>query len=353
MRRAIVTGFVVLFLSLILTELLLRALALGNAPLIPYFYDSNGAARLPPNMDVSVKFANQSPVRYVTDAAGRRISNKNSTRFENSFSVRVYGDSQALGYGIEYTDTFTHKLSEKISRESKSYIEASPAIDIEQVSNNICSADTNQEKSTVSVIALNLGNDLDEAFVGGLSDRGSASSDWDAILLRYSHIYMRVALFNSQRQLSRHTVPGVNYILYALDSSERVVLARAAVEKLKRAHNCLLDSSDTVIVLIIPADVQMDPNEMEKYRSYAKSKSEFDDQLALAKDYAASMRAIENYISNVLAREGIKTIKLSVVQQSSELKASEIYFKDSHHITAEAHQLIADAIFDALNTGEF
>lgn len=338
----------VLVFSLAFLELSSRAIHTFKAPLLPYYFE-DGATMLPANADLNVSFLRGVTTRYVTDAWGARIGERPAAAQGPKEGVFVIGDSQMLGYSIDFRDTFASKLAFALTGDANAArILAAPASHPGTFAPSLQKyARSKPERQKLMIVGLNLGNDLDELYDEGISvtHENDPLNKW---LLPRSYIYMDMVLVRS-RWLRPGDYPiGVNPIFYMLNSQERVILAREAVRILDGLLTDPKIEADHKVLVIIPADVQLDPAVFLKYRRYYSSDVAFDKWNQQAFALAGTMNAIEEYLARQFEQRGYRVIRLSKLV-TQENQSVELFDSTSHHLTSTAHALLASAILKDLH----
>jgi hypothetical protein len=315
-------------------------------PLLPYYFE-DGATMLPANTDLTVSFTKGTATRYVTDAWGARVGDPALARQRLKDGVFIIGDSQMLGYSVEFRDTFASRLALELTGDAyAARILGAPASHPGTFLPALHKyAPSKLEKQRLVIVGLNLGNDLDELYDEGLSvtHENDPFGKW---LLTRSYIYMDAILIRSHWLNPGNNPLGINPIFYMLDSQERVILAREAIRILDELLNRPEIEAEHKLLVIIPADVQLDPAEFSKYRIYYNSDSEFEKWNRRTFALAGTMNALEEYISRQMEQRGHRVIRLSKLIHPG-AKPAELFDSTSHHLTVSAHALLAGAILES------
>lgn len=338
------TLLVVIIASMV--EIAARMVNSGYLPIIPYTIE-RGVPTLPANVSFEVQFDDDNPVRYVTDGNGFRISEQ-ETGAKRSPKVFVAGDSQVLGYGFAFSATFAAIVADAMyGGADRAAILGSPGMDPEILQYAIAAhkqvalADTR-----LAIIALNLGNDLDEIFTGGSWYRGIDQPQVQGWLIRNSVAYMTYVQRSYAKALDRTLVPGVNRIFYVTSPEERVLLARETADVLLSAAKSI--AAQRVIVLIVPQDVQVFPGDFGKYRKYFANADEFAGWEARIPDISSGLRVLEAYIASRMEDAGLNVVRVSRLLPANGNPA--VYFsRTSHHLTPAAHRLIAKELLSRMH----
>lgn len=351
--RLIASGLVipaVLSAALLATiELALFAIAGGAVPILPFYTDESGVPRLLPGVEQTVDFGSWGRHKYVTDSRGGRIADASFRGLDLNGGIHVVGDSQALGYGLPFESTFAALTAARIGNGVPVRILAAPSTDMELQTIGYCTDVPHlMGAPRLEILTLNMGNDLDEIYAGGRFQRGAASPQWKTFLMRHSRLYMRLQMIRSRQAVRSLPVPGVNLILFSLSSSERVVLAQAVIERIEEAVRCSPDASRLLVVLL-PSDFQVDPEQLSKYRSFATSPETFDGWYERRHELAEMMNVLETLMMKRLLASGIDTVSFRDVARNSGLSSTVLFDDQSHHLTARGNALLADAIAGRLS----
>jgi hypothetical protein len=331
----------------LLAEAASRVIHRRGAPLLPYAFAQH-AALLPPRLDMRASFNWLPPNRYMTDAHSARIGNPGIAGQPPYGGVFAIGDSQMLGYMLDFHDTFASLVARRICGSAdNARLLAAPADHpgsyeamLEQYSR------FGVLKPRLLIIGLNLGNDLDELYSEGLSDSSSDTSALQFWLLRHSYAYMDWVLIDNHVLRSPPTPPGVNPIVYMLTPDERIELARQAVDELDRIARSPHIAAQKTMIVITPADYQVDPREFEKYRQFYPTDGGYVKWERNVPAFAAMMNTIETFIANELTRRGYTVVRLSRVV-AERPHAQRVFDSWSHHLTAYGHRLLANAVIDS------
>lgn len=341
-RRVLLSVLVMAFCAVFL-ELASRLVHRWKAPLLPYSF-VRGAALLPPGMDLEASFYGLPANRYITDDWGARIADPAVAAERPGQGIFVIGDSQVLGYMLEFDDTFASKVAQAaLGDRRRARILAAPADHPETYAEALDAyAPQGLERQRLAVLGLNLGNDLDEMYSEALDWQRESSHGLGRWLSIHSFVYMDWVLFRSHTLQLPEEPLGVNRILYMLASDERIILGREVARTLDEVIRSRV-VADRVLVLIVPTDLQVDPKEFAKYRRYYHSDEEFERWSVNAPEYSAMMNALETYIASQLERRGIEVLRLTSLVETDG-HAESLFDRTSHHLTSRSHGLIARAI---------
>lgn len=319
----------------------------GYLPIIPYTIE-RGVPTLPASVAFDVQFADDYPVRYATDENGFRISEQ-ETGAKRSPKVFVAGDSQVLGYGFAFSQTFAAIVADSMyGGADRAAILGPPGMDPEILQYAI-GADKQAAlaDTPLAIVSLNLGNDLDEIFTGGSWYRGIDQPQVQGWLLRNSVAYMTYVQRSYAKALDRTLVPGVNRIFYITSPEERVLLARETADLLISAAKSI--AARRVIVLIVPQDIQAFPRDFGKYRRYYADADEFARWEARIPDISSGLRVLEAYIASRMEDAGLSVVRVSGLLPANGNPA--LYFsRTSHHLTPVTHRLIAKELLSRMHS---
>src|ERR1043165_2769038 len=300
-------GVVCLLLALcaLVAEAASRTIHRHGAPLLPYAFAQH-AALLPANLDLYTSFNWLPPNRYITDAGTARIGNPALADTPPGRGVFVIGDSQMLGYMVDFRQTFPSLLARQLYGSSdNARVLAAPADhpgSYDAMLDHYAGPGT--LKPRLLIVGLNLGNDLDELYGEGLNDSRSRTSALQFWFMRHSYAYMDWILIENHVLRAPPEPPGVNPILYMLTPDERIELARQTIDYIEGILRSPRIDAERAVVVITPADYQVDPNEFDKYRQYYTTEAEYERWERNIVAFAAMMNALETYIANDLVKRG-------------------------------------------------
>lgn len=317
----------------------------GYLPIVPYTIEG-GIPTLARNSSFDVRFAGENPVHYVTDENGFRVSKRPTTE-KRPRQVLVAGDSQVLGYGFDFKETFAAIVADEMYGSiDRAAILGPPGMDPEILQYAISAHELrDREDALLVIIALNLGNDLDEIFTGGAWYRGIDQPPVQGWLIRNSAAYMTYVQRSYAKALDKTLVPGINQIFYVTSPEERVLLARETADIFLSILRKI--ASLKVIILIIPQDIQVFPADFEKYKNHFANIDDYSrwkDRVPVA---SAGLQVLEAYLASRLEDAGLDVVRASTLLPATSDPA--LYFsRTSHHLTPAAHRLVAKEILSRL-----
>lgn len=307
-------------------------------PLLP-FAVRDGFPQLPENDEFFVAFEGEAPVSYVTDKFGARVDpSRNSS--SASVDYLVVGDSQAVGYGLPMQLTFG-AIAAACSGLRHSALAAAPAADLEDYYQRVRRELLARDVPAAATLVVNLGNDLDEAYTSGQWIRGVNDGVAQVWLLRNSRAFQVAALMLQHRHLSEGSVPGVNRILYALKSDERVALVEAAAERVAETVR-LFPSTVRTQVVLVPNDIHMSASELDKYERYFADPARWRTWSSRAREFAQQSRALYDFLLARLRQKGVQIVDAAALFREQDV--THVYSRSSHHLTTMGHKIVGNAL---------
>ena len=314
----------------------------GARPSLPHVLERGNIVSLPATVDMRVRLPGSETVRYVTDQAGARVAGPESMSVVPQ--VLVAGDSQALGWGVAFEDTFAARLARRlVGDDQAARILAAPATDPDRYRYALARASRVQTAPLAAlVVVLNLGNDLEEMTLGRRAyrrQRLQPAAEW---LARHSFLYLDASLLLQRLRTDPEQWPGTNLVLPAFTLAERRDLADVTVEVLVAALQAGPPARHRAVV-VVPNDYQVEPEAFDKYAPYYPDRTAFDSVRRQVPEMAAEMDALQARIMAQLRARGIIVVDLRALAAAREQRQG-LYSTHSHHISAEAHNLLADAL---------
>src|SRR5690242_4192523 len=83
-------------------------------PMIPFTLDGNGAPRMVADLDISVRLPGHERIRIITDSLGARVGSRAAALADRRGGILVVGDSQALGWGLDFSATLGAQLGKRL-----------------------------------------------------------------------------------------------------------------------------------------------------------------------------------------------------------------------------------------------
>ncbi|WP_158300811.1 hypothetical protein [Chromobacterium sp. ATCC 53434] len=329
-------------------EGLSRLFHLGKRPMVPFITDQIGNPRMPPLFQATVVFANGAPFHICTDGDGLRTAQCDGAA--RPPQVLTIGDSQAFGWGMPFSATFTSRLANRLPGTPVAGLMAVAGTEPESL--NSWAADYRAKhpgiKLKLKIICLNLGNDLDEMFFTPANitlPRFKAIREWlsvHSVFMLDFTILKSILAGNEMGYLP----PGANPVLFTLDQDERRALAEASVAAIKRL-NASAPPAEKTVVLILPNDYQVAPSEFLKYRRFYPSAEEFDSWEKRIPESRRRLDQMQQSIATALTQSGL--IVAMPEPDLARFDPKTILDRASHHYNALGNQIIADSILKAIN----
>lgn len=337
----------VLLLSL---EGVSRAIHWNARPMIPYVLDDMGLPRMAPDLDISVGLPGHDRFKIVTDSLGARVAGPDSVRSNRDGGILVAGDSQALGWGMNFGDTLASILAKKLIRDAdRATTMAAAGTDPESLLG--WAADyrsRHPERQRLLIVMTNLGNDLDEMFFSrGVIELPVAQrlKEWLSV---HSFLFLDLALTRNAFVGEEWGVPpGTNPVLFALDTRERQILVSSVASAIESLAHALPPADETVVV-IVPNDYQVNLKEFDKYKAaYREQTAVFDEWHAHAGEASRRLSGIADDLAETLRAKGFKVVDTTEKLKSRD--ATQLFDRHSHHLTALGHQIVANAVSNAVS----
>ncbi|MEO1020295.1 MAG: hypothetical protein AAFY56_21795, partial [Pseudomonadota bacterium] len=288
-------------ICVIALEVLLRLFYMGHKPILSHEF-IDGIPVLPADRDITVKFPSSEPQRYVTDEYHARIAaplDKTASGGRDG-DILVVGDSQAMGYLVDYEDTFASIAASKLLQDhARARILAAPNAEPYSSLRNLRRYKEQGQigKPHCGVVVLNLSNDLDELFVPPINSGNTPPiRRW---LLRHSVAYMTWVKINTLVVSKEYR--GINESLVLLDPAERLLLATKVVALITEQVR-ELESAERVAVVVIPTSYQVEPQFFDLLRGSYISEEHFEQWKNELPNLVRMMGALESYIISELRR---------------------------------------------------
>jgi hypothetical protein len=326
-------------------EIAARALQRNSRPLIPAVLDGFGGHRLEKELDLTVKLPHYERMQLTTDATGARIADVAARSANRSDGILFVGDSQVLGWGLSFSETAAARLAQRmhVPLERVTILAAALQDPERELSWARDYTRAHPQRQRIEVVALDLGSDLDEMYMGRAPDHlpsGSVTS-W---LSRHSVAFLdfdmlRLAL--GHRQKDQHVE--VNYSMLLLDDTERAILAEGVTASLDRLVRAL-PPADERAVLIIPQDSQVAASQFLKYRSVYRTESDFALHQAAQRE---AVQHLETFQADIVARLKSR-LNIPVIVLEPPLRAAlnqpSLIDVTSHHLMAAGQEVAAQAL---------
>jgi hypothetical protein len=335
MLRVAVSGLAWAIVALVTLEVAIRAFQLAERLSMPYEVGQDNVVRLPAGLDVVVRVPGYSGIRYITDAFGARVATPRDAVPLTGEGVLVVGDSQALGWGIAFEDSFGARLASAVYGSSATArLLAAPATDPERYAWALREyRAASGARPGALVLTLNMGNDLEELTIGRQALRLNRAPRLARWLQANSFLYTNLQLLMQRVRDESWINPGTNLVLGAFSRVERLGIATGLAAVM---HRIVEEHSDVprIVVLIIASDYEFDLHEFPKYRKYYVDQQSYDRALAALPQMAAAMREMREVIVASLRVRGIPVVDLAEIIPARR----GLYDPGYHHISADGHR---------------
>lgn len=340
---------IVLTLAALFLELVARAVQRNARPMIPFVLDDLGGPRLLPDLDLPVRFSHYERMQLTTDALGARVADKAARAAPRDKGILFVGDSQVLGWGLSFTDTAAARLAQRMQMSAdRVTILAAASQDPERELNWAQEyARAHPQRQHIEVVALNMGNDLDEIYLGRGGMRLPSGGSLTSWLSRHSVAWLDFNLVRhwlAQREHDEHLE--VNYSMLLLNDAERALLAECVAQSLDALLKAL-PPADARLILIIPQDSQVALSQFRKYRSLYRTQADYAIHESAQRRAVQRLEALQSDVVARLERQG-----LSVVVAEPALRAAigkpDLIDTLSHHLMATGQDIVAQELARAL-----
>ena len=263
--------FFILTISIFLLEILLRISDQNCYSILPIYFD-NGHSTFIKNESFCVKYTGHPKSTYKTDEFGIRVNNKESQN--NDFENLLIGDSQAMGYGINFEDHFLFKYLDNNNLGNLKIL-ATPHNDIKSINSFVENNNFKFDKYKKIFIMFNLGIDLDRFVFGWQNNWNNSNNFIEIQFFKYFRLYPY--LKNIYLKLKKYHFtfrPSVNPYLDFITDQEANYLINEIIDQYLSFlnENKILNYE---FIIIAPA-WYIDKNQINKYQSYY-SKDQFKD----------------------------------------------------------------------------
>jgi hypothetical protein len=329
-------------IALFILEAGSRLIHWGKRPAIPYITDSYGAPRMPTDIDFTIRLPNRDPHRLCTDSLGiRRIDCDTSY---GQYKMLVIGDSQALGWGMDGQNSLAAKLGELSKIDKKSIgIQAVAGADVESLAPWTQEVALRNPGVEQVLLYINLGNDLDEMYLGRTSSKVALFphiSQWFGL---NSFAYLDFTLIKQAIFGGTWVIPpDSNPVLFLLNHEESKVYAREISKAAEHLFNQWPRDIERTVVLV-PNDYQVFKSEFDKYKPFYHSEAQFYEWRSKLEGATQMLNRYEGLLGTYLSQRSIQVVK---ARRSLKTLKPEIAFdRSSHHLTPTANEIVAKQIF--------
>ena len=290
--------FILLFFcSFIILEILIRVVDENCYSFFPVYME-NEIEKLPKNKNFCAKYTGHPKAYYSTNNYGLRVKNNN---VKNDFKkYLLIGDSQAMGYGINFDDHFLHKY---LSSNKNAHLEilASPTFRLKSLNNfKKVNDDFNFQKYEKIFFFLNLWVDIDRFVLSWDENWIIKNKKFDIEISKYFRSYeyiKKIVNFSQKRKGQPYnlyfnflTDDEIEYLIYAIVDQYKLFIDTNSIKQYQ--------------FIILPPAWYFDKNQLKKF-NYGFENEEF---LSLFNDYDYYYNKMQNnleIISKKLKKDGI------------------------------------------------
>ena len=317
--------FIVLFFcSFIILEILIRVVDENCYSFFPVYME-NEIEKLPKNKNFCAKYTGHPKAFYSTNNYGLRVKNNN---IKNDFKkYLLIGDSQAMGYGINFDDHFLNKyLNSK--KDANLEILAAPTFRLESLNNfNKINDDFNFLKYEKIYFFLNLWVDIDRFVLSWDENWRIKNKKFDIEVSKYfrSYEYIKKIINFSQKRKGQPynlyfnflTDDEIEYLIYAIIDQYKLFIDTNSIKQYQ--------------FIILPPAWYFDKNQLKKF-NFGFENEEF---LNLFNDYEYYYNKMKNnleILSKKFKKDGINYI---LIDQLDNPKTS--FLKTDYHLNENGH----------------
>ena len=330
----IIKFFFILAISIFFLEILLRISDQNCYSILPIYFD-NGHSTLIKNESFCVKYTGHPKSIYKTDKFGIRVNNKESQN--NGFENLLIGDSQAMGYGINFEDHFLFKYLDNNNLGNLKIL-ATPHNDIKSINSFVQNNNFKFDKYKKIFIMFNLGIDLDRFVFGWQNNWNNSNNFIEIQFFKYFRLYPY--LKNIYLKLKKYHFtfrPSINPYFDYITNQE----ANYLIDEIIKQYSIFFDNykiTNYEFIVIAPA-WYIDNNQINKYKSYY-SDYQFDNLKKNLPHYVERMENNINYFKQVLDRKGFKNTIIDKIIFHDE----DIFHINNYHLNLKGHEKISNVL---------
>jgi hypothetical protein len=341
----VVEGLVYVALALAGMEAVSRLVHGNTRPLLPYIVGADGDARAPSDIDLRVRLPGMETARYVTDHAGARMELAVAAPLEPSWLF--VGDSQMLGWGLEFADSLPGRIAGLRGQQLSSLrILASSRQDPAGLL--AWAHDYTQlhpAAHRLVAVGVNLGNDLDEIYNRHHHPEPLRSSKVTQWLSLNSVAFLDLSqLMQAIRGWRfRPDPPGLNTALLLIGDDPQALQALVGdtVHAVADLFGALPPAEERVVILI-PQDTQVAAAEFDKYRSAYADEPSFERARAMQRRAVVRLNEAESALAQRLQALGYRVVSTRGALQR-QYAAQDYFDRYSHHLLRNAAAAAATA----------
>lgn len=341
---AIVLAGAALFL-----EVVARVIQQNSRPMIPFVLDDFGGPRLQANLDLPVTLPHYKRMQLTTDAIGARVADVAAANQQRADGILFVGDSQVLGWGLSFSDTAAARLAEHmhLPQERVTILAAASQDPERELSWAQAYTRAHTQRQHIEVVALNLGNDLDEMYLGRSSIRFPSGGSLSSWLSHHSVAFLDFGLLRlSLAQWQRDEHQEVNYAMLLLSDAERLLLADGVVSSLQKLLQAL-PPADERVILVIPQDSQVAMSQFQKYRPLYRTDRDYAAHESAQRRAVERLESLQQAVVKRLEAQRLKVVVLEPALRAA-LGRPNLIDTHSHHLMAAGQEVAAQALAAAV-----
>ena len=321
--------FILLFFcSFIILEIFIRVVDENCYSFFPVYVE-NEIVTLPKNKNFCAKYTVHPKAFYSTNNYGLRV---NDNKIKNDFKkYLLIGDSQAMGYGINFDDHFLNKyLNSK--NDANLEILAAPTFRLESLNNfNKINDDFNFLKYEKIYFFLNLWVDIDRFVLSWDENWRIKNKKFDIEVSKYLRSYgyiKKIVNFSRKRKGQPYNIyfnfltnDEIEYLIYAIIDQYKLFIDTNSIKQYQ--------------FIILPPAWYFDKNQLKKF-NYGFENEEF---LNLLNDYDYYYNLMKNNletISKKLKKEGIDYILIDQLENPERS-----FLKTGYHLNEIGHDEVS------------
>ena len=328
----IIKYLVIIVFIILLLEVFIRISDRNCYSILPIYFEKEHSTLIK-NDSFCVKYTGHPESTYKTNKYGIRINDKKNKKSYNK--NLLIGDSQAMGYGIDFEDHFLYQYLQ-----NKEYgnleILAAPHNDLKSINSFVKMNDFNFERYNKIFIMFNLGVDLDR-FVFGWQDNWNISNNYIEIKLsKFLRIYPYLKNVYLKFKKYHFTFrPSVNpYFDYLTDQEVNYLINKIIEQYLLFINKNKITNYEFII--IAPA-WYIDKNQIHKYKSYY-SKEQFKN---LKVNYTYYEKTLNKHLGYFISAFEIMKITNKIIDNKI-YNETDLFQSNNYHLNTNGHKKISD-----------
>jgi hypothetical protein len=318
--------FIIFIITFIFLEIFIRIIDRNCYSILPLYFKNNYFSLIE-NSSFCVKFTGHPYSNYKTNNFGIRINNLQS----EGEKYLLIGDSQAMGYGINFEDHFLFKYLNKKNNINLEIL-ASPHNDINNITSFTNFYKFDYTKYNKVFVMINLGVDIDRFVFGWQKNWNKSNTSVDIFLSKYLKIYPYTKNIFKKNKISFR--PAINPLINYLSIDESKLL----IDQIINQYINFLENNNikNYEFIIIPPAWYLDHEQIYKYKKYY-NKLEFDNLIKNISYYDLFM---EKIIDSFFLIFKSKKIKNKIIQEIH-FKNEDLFQKNNYHLNIKGHDAIS------------